>query len=291
MPFPAHVVQVLIASPGDVSHERTALREAIWAWNDEHAHALGVVLLPVGWETHSRPELGGHPQHLIDRQLAEAADVLIGVFWTRLGTPTPDADSGTVHEVESFHEAGKPVLLYFSNAPVVPDTVDVEQVRAVRAFRERAEGWGLVGRYEDVPGLVQQARTALLRLVRERFNLPTAVAPGLPPPGGPRVLADVDTERREKGLDKRGRLQHSTHHYLTVKNVGSASARNIRLAWDGDGVEVLGMDEVISDLPAGGRGVRLPMVRTMGSPTSGTLQLSWEDDEGQSYEERQTVRP
>lgn len=291
MPFPAHVVQVLVASPSDVSRERAALREAVWAWNDEHAASLGVVLLPVGWETHSRPELGGHPQQLIDRQLAETADVLIGVFWTRLGTPTPGAESGTVHEVASFYEADKPVLLYFSNAPVVLDTVDVEQVKAVRAFRDKAEGWGLVGRYDDVDELVRQARTALLRLVREKFNLPTAVAPATTVPGGPRVIADVDTERREKGIDKRGKLQYSTNYYLTVRNVGQTSARNVRLQWDGEGPDVHELNQVITDLPAGGRGVRLPMPLTTASPTSGTLLLTWQDDEGGEYAERQTVRP
>lgn len=36
MPFAAHVVHVLIASPSDVSKRRSPLREAIWGWNDEH---------------------------------------------------------------------------------------------------------------------------------------------------------------------------------------------------------------------------------------------------------------
>jgi hypothetical protein len=137
-------VQVLVASPGDVAEERAALRQAMWEWNDEHAAALGVVLLPVGWETHSRPELGDHPQHLIDRQIAEGADVLIGVFWTRLGTPTPEADSGTVHEIESFADAGKPVLLYFSDRPAVPTSVDLDQLGAVQKFRKagpRSRTW------------------------------------------------------------------------------------------------------------------------------------------------------
>ncbi len=290
MPFPAHVVQVLIASPGDVREERTALREAMWAWNDEHAAALGVVLLPIGWETHSRPELGGHPQHLIDRQVAEGADVLVGVFWTRLGTPTPEAESGTVHEVQSFHEAGKPVLLYFSDAPAVLTNVDLNQVEAVRNFRTKAGGWGLVGRYDSVDELVQQARTALLRLVRERFDLPTSTI-STSAAGGPRVLAEVVSERREKGLDKRNKMQYSTHHYLTITNVGTAPARSVKLRWDADdeGPLIHDMEQGIAHLPAGAS-VRLPMLLTMSSPSSGTLHITWEDDRGAQHEERQTVR-
>ncbi len=183
MPFPAHVVQVLVASPGDVAEERAAPRQAMWEWNAEHAAALGVVLLPVGWETHSHPKPGDHPQHLIDRQLAESADVLIGVFWTRLGTPTPDAASGTVHEIESFAEAGKPVLLYFSDRPAVPTSMDLDQLGAVQEFGKTAEGWGLIGRFDDVDSLVDRlgrhccASSATGSTCRRR-SVPRALARG-----------------------------------------------------------------------------------------------------------------
>ncbi|MGY1616710.1 hypothetical protein ACI797_08185 [Geodermatophilus sp. SYSU D00691] len=221
---------MLIASPGDVAAERQALREAIWAWNDEHAAAYRVVLLPVGWETHSRPELGDHPQHLIDRQVAEQADVLLGVFWTRLGTPTPDAASGTVHEVEGFRAAGKPVLLYFSGMPAVPSSMDLDQLQAVRDFRKKAESWGLLGRYETIPSLVDQARRALLGLVRDRFGLQTPEAPATPAAGQPRVVASAAEEREQSGVDTKGKFSYRTRHYLVLTNDGGSTARAVTVA-------------------------------------------------------------
>lgn len=290
MPFAAHVVQVLIASPGDVTEDRQALREAIWAWNDEHAAALGVVLLPVGWETHSRPELGEHPQLLIDRQLAERADALLGVFWTRLGTPTPDAASGTVHEVESFARDGKPVLLYFSDRPVVPGTVELDQLSAVRDFRRAAEGWGLIGRYDDIPSLVRQAGTALLRLVRDQFDLPTAIGPvrgGVDPP---RVLANVVSETQPNGSGFRGQTVYRTDTYLELVNVGGSAARAVTLTWvEGQEGPSIHDAHAIDHLPKDAR-VRFALLTYDTSPSDGTLHLTWQDDDGKPYEEWQTLR-
>src|SRR5215216_1326277 len=85
MPFDAAVYQVFLASPSDTGTEREVLRRVIGRWNDLHAADLEVVLLPVGWETHAVPQLGEPPQALINRQVLERCDILIGVFWTRLG--------------------------------------------------------------------------------------------------------------------------------------------------------------------------------------------------------------
>ena len=58
------------------------------------------MLEPVGWETHSVPELGDRPQAIINRQILRESDLLIAVFWTRIGTATGAHPSGTVEEIE-----------------------------------------------------------------------------------------------------------------------------------------------------------------------------------------------
>jgi hypothetical protein len=52
MPFDARVLQILIASPGDVADERNLLSEVISEWNYVNARDRRVVLLPLRWETH-----------------------------------------------------------------------------------------------------------------------------------------------------------------------------------------------------------------------------------------------
>lgn len=124
MPTPANVVPVLVASPGDLRAERDALRQLMWDFNDEHAVSLKVVLLPILWETHARPQVGAHPQDAIVRQLVQTVDLVIALFWTRIGSLLPDGKAATVHEIEEHVASGKPALIYFSNSPVQPGSFD-----------------------------------------------------------------------------------------------------------------------------------------------------------------------
>ena len=107
------------------------------------------VLLPVGWETHSSPTLAGRPQSIITDRVLQDCDLLVGVFWTRLGTPTGEAASGTVEEIERHHAAGKPVMVYFSDRPAAPQSIDAAQYEAVREFRRWCKNQGLIHTFED----------------------------------------------------------------------------------------------------------------------------------------------
>src|SRR5262245_48233765 len=137
MPFSATVHRVMIASPGDVQPERDIVREVMHEWNAVHGVRRRVMLLPVGWETDVAPEMGDEPQAIINKRILEDADFLIGIFWTRLGTPTASYASGAVEEIEEHLAAGKPAMLYFSSAPAALDAVDPEQYRALKTFKGR----------------------------------------------------------------------------------------------------------------------------------------------------------
>ena len=150
MAYKATIIPVMIASPGDVAEERKAIREVIHDWNDVNASSQGVVLTPVGWETHSSPELGARPQELINDRLLKDCDLLIAVFWTRLGSPTGETLSGTVEEIEEHIAAGKPAMLYFSSKPVAPESIDAEQYAAVKEFKRRVRDQGLIDEFDNL---------------------------------------------------------------------------------------------------------------------------------------------
>lgn len=146
----ATIYRVLVASPSDCVHERKAIPEVVALWNALNSLRTAAILEPVLWETHARPELGDRPQAIINKQLVIQCDILVGAFWTRLGTHTGAAESGTVEEIEAFRAAGKPVLLYFSAAPVVMDSVDQEQYRRLTEYRDRIRGEGIVFSYDSI---------------------------------------------------------------------------------------------------------------------------------------------
>ncbi len=149
MSYRANVFNVMIASPGDVASERSIIRDVVYEWNAVHASVRKIVLLPIGWESHSSPEMGASPQSIINNQILGKCDLLVGVFWTRIGTATDDFASGTVEEIERHIESGKPAMLYFSSQPVAMDTVDLEQLARLKAFRDSCRTRGLFESYDS----------------------------------------------------------------------------------------------------------------------------------------------
>lgn len=149
MSYTATTFNVMIASPGDVASERAIVRDVVYEWNAVNSSTRKVVLLPVGWETHSSPEMGAPAQAIINQQVLDRCDLLVGVFWTRIGTPTERHLSGTVEEIEEHISAGKPAMLYFSSQPVVLETVDMDQVNRLKAFKTSCQSRGLYETYDS----------------------------------------------------------------------------------------------------------------------------------------------
>ena len=174
MVFQATMVKVMIASPGDVATERRTAREIIHEWNAVHAEDRRTVLLPVTWETNAAPAMGDRAQEIINKQLVRGADLLIAVFWTRLGTPTGVAKSGTIEEIEEHLQSGKPAMLYFSSTPVRPDSVDEVQYRALREFKASVLQRGLVEEYESVSEFREKLSRQLSQTIIQHFPASSA---------------------------------------------------------------------------------------------------------------------
>src|SRR5216683_2076071 len=167
MTFNAQVFRVFIASPSDLTEERDAATEVINDWNAQHAAAEGIVLLPVRWETHARPQSGTRPQQAINDQLVFKCDILLGMFWTRVGTSTGVAESGTIEEFDEFVAASKPALLYFSRRPIDPARIDAKQHAKLKAFKKQTLTNALVGEFATIQSLKDQVLRNLTDQVRE----------------------------------------------------------------------------------------------------------------------------
>lgn len=173
--YRATVVPVMIASPGDVHEERNLVRDIIHEWNDIHSVSSSLVLLPVGWETHSSPDLGGRPQELINTRVLEQCDLLVGVFRTRIGTPTGEAESGTAEEIRKHVDAGKPAMVYFSTAPVAPQSLDQTQYTQLTKFKEWCKSQGLVEGYDNLSEFSDKFRRHIQITIRDNEYLKSAV--------------------------------------------------------------------------------------------------------------------
>lgn len=178
MSYQAVVFRVMIASPSDVAKERQIVRDVIAEWTAVHSSDKGTVLLPVSWESHASPEMGARPQEIINRRLVEDCDLLVAVFWTRIGSPSGEAVSGTVEEIHEHIAKGKPAMIYFSDAPVRLDSVDAAQYEELKKFREECKASGLYETYESLADFRDKlARQLAVTMIRVCADSAASVGP------------------------------------------------------------------------------------------------------------------
>ncbi len=180
------VFQVFVASPSDVDEERKTLDIVISQLNQIWSRSLGLTFELLKWETNVRPGFSSDPQAVINDQIDVDYDVFIGVFWCRLGSATPRAESGTLEEFERaysrFTKNGTvpELMLYFKDAPIAPSKLDPDQLRGVQEFkRSLAARGGLYSEFEDSAGFESSVR-AHLSAIAKKFSQPSVVSTILP---------------------------------------------------------------------------------------------------------------
>lgn len=157
----------LLISPGDVRAERESLTELIGGWNAQIGQALGARVELVKWESHATPDMSGHPQAVINAQLLQDCDFAVAVFWTRLGTPTAEYESGSIEEIYRLLEKGAHVLVYFNTSPIPQEALSDDQFGRLQEVKKRFEREGLLGRYSDIANLREQVQLHLTSVVAE----------------------------------------------------------------------------------------------------------------------------
>lgn len=268
--FPATVLKVLIATPGDTGEEVDAIIKSIHSWNGRRAEAEGVILLPRHWKSDAVPLVDANgAQSVIDSQLVDSADIVISVFDSRLGQATEDAVSGTAHEIERTTEAGKPVHVYFSDEPISRNA-DPKELARLNKFRKEMESKGLLGVYADPTDLGHQVREAIEHDLTQMDLGITPLPIAVPAEHAlPRVTYDEYQKR------------------LIVQNM-SASVRADGLVLEiPDGDYRIDYDDDPLDLPPLAS-AQWPVILWMGSARQTKITMRWSEN-GEPQEETQTV--
>jgi hypothetical protein len=292
--FEARAYNVLIASPGDTRDARDAVEQAIQSWNRDRSRYEKVILLSLRWEVDAIPEMGNDAQAIINRQLAAEADIVIGLFHSRIGLPTPRSRSGSVEEIEDAADRGAKVHVYFSDMPHPPG-VDTEHLTTLRGFRASLQERGLVGTYASIDDLVAKVRTALERDVSE-LTPPESFTPV--PLGSENVGRAVITGSDDPHVLFTGpaisagailRTQYDSER-LVIQNLGHAAAEDVQVIIDpigeGSAPELL-VEQPFESLPPQGS-ISVPLAIHMGVAGQWRVTLSWRED-STHFEEIQTV--
>lgn len=215
MTFDAHVLKILIASPGDTTEERDAVSDAVQGWNAARAEKEQVVLFPWRWEKHAVPVLGGTAQGVINSQAVDSADIVIAIFDSRLGKETGNAVSGTAEEITRAHAAGKPVHVWFSTEDL-PRDVDPEQLTKLNSFKEELGEQGLLGEYANPSDLAYRVRDAIEADVA---TLGLGAVGPIKKKGEHAIPVVRYTSRTEQtGVDSKGKPKFRTSERLVIEN-------------------------------------------------------------------------
>jgi len=202
------ILQVFVASPGDVVDERKILEDVISEFNVTWSDTQKVRLDLLKWETHSRPGFGEDAQDVINQQIGDEYDIFMGIMWGRFGSPTNRAESGTEEEFERAYArlAASPgsvqIMFYFKDAGIPPSKLDPEQLAKVQAFKRRisSEHGGLYHEFETAEEFQTKARIHLSKLVQDWFATPAATAATKTTTTPPPTLDPVDPLANLKSL-------------------------------------------------------------------------------------------
>lgn len=146
--FTANTYRIMIGCPGDVHEEARIAQKAIIHWTNIHAESRGIVLLPIHWSSNSYPENGAHPQTILNSQLATKSDMLVGIFGSKVGTPTDKSHSGTIEEIEDHIKAGKPVMLFFRRQNDIT-SVSSSEIAKLQDFKNSIKDRCLYKEYDN----------------------------------------------------------------------------------------------------------------------------------------------
>jgi tetratricopeptide (TPR) repeat protein len=194
--------RVFLASPGDVSAEREAVRATIVKFNETFAWELGVSFFSRGWEQTSGGI--GRPQQKINDEILNDCDYLVLILGERWGSPPQEGDgyeSGTEEEffrsLELLADPHAPMRnLFVAFRGVRPDQARDNQLERVLEFKDQLErSKKILFKVFDSPASLSDHLTAnLLRWAAEAGEK-QAVSISLPPREAlPRVAPMSDPE-------------------------------------------------------------------------------------------------
>ena len=225
MPRNTAVFQVFVASPSDVSDERRLLEGIIRQLNKIWSRSLDITFELLKWETDVRPSFSTDPQAAINEQIGLEYDVFIGIFWGRIGTPTPRAASGTIEEFELAYsrfmssKTSPEIMIYFKDAGIAPSKIDTDQLQKVNEFRESLTmKGGLYSMFEDHAGFESSLRSHLSALAQkfssQQRNIVAELASGHEQPT---QVIELLTEEDDYGL-----LDYTEIYTLRLDEMNSA---------------------------------------------------------------------
>jgi len=278
--YSASAYSVLISAPGDVRDEDLhAATEAVNRWSNIYGRRMAVAAVPAHWRHHSAAEHGIRPQASLNSQLVDSADIVIALFWHRLGTATGEAESGTAEEIKEAADRGAYVAVFRCLRDYPQQELDQKQLGDLEAFLSALTKNSLMLSYRSGGELATHVDTVLATAISES-----------------RTEAEVSARSSGiGGADVWPRVERTGRNTkLRITNSGTEVAKNVRFRLekeneaDGDLPVERSQDNLLEALAPNGDADYLLFLH-MGVADQARCVVTWEDSGGE-HENAATVR-
>lgn len=81
-------IQLTLCGPGDVATEIDLAKKVIHEWNEKNFDLLNCGIRARHWLSDATPSMRARGQEVINWELIDTADLVVAIYWQRLGTPT-----------------------------------------------------------------------------------------------------------------------------------------------------------------------------------------------------------
>jgi hypothetical protein len=180
------LIRLLASFPSDVADEAAALDGVAAELNRTVGDHNGIRFEVLNWLRDVRPGVGLDVQDVINKQVEGAYDGIVATFWSRAGTPTPRAASGSIEEVKTAVLKAKTsgplpyVLIYMKAGGVDLLKTDAEQVRALEDLRKWLSDQGVLYKpFQDRSSYEALLRLDLAKIASEIERTVTHEAPSV----------------------------------------------------------------------------------------------------------------
>lgn len=186
---------LFLSCPSDVKQFLPLIREEIDRFNRGYGNSHNLEVRIWHYTTNAYASMGKHPQEIVNEQIPDV-DIVVGVFWTRFGTPTKKYQSGTEEEIEHFYQDGKKIFLYFLNKDVPLSQINISQYQKVQEFKARHDKDSLFWEVDNEFALVRTISDHLEKyfdsLLKKNDSFSSSTRPYLPNRNGKRKILWVD---------------------------------------------------------------------------------------------------
>ncbi|WP_141747168.1 hypothetical protein [Streptomyces agglomeratus] len=290
MAYASTTLHLLIAAPGDIPEEDIlTIEHAVNRWNANYGPNFQMTIIPIRWTRNAAPAAGGRPQDFINKQLVDDADLAIALFWSRLGTDTGEAVSGTAEEVERMVNAGKHVGILQCKKDV-PYGADSKQQAALQAYLTGLGSSALVLDYRNDTELVGRVENLMSKQATS-FLKEAKLSRGGTDTEDLGIWPSVDFRERVK-TDSKGRARTVKSYYLAIANMGRQVAHDVEYTLNPDGiVQVFNEGQPIRSIPPTPEGKVLYQIATTDqSANQFDCTVTWTDASGERRSNTATLR-